>query len=156
MPSPQQLKSATRLATVKQWLIELGWTAQLELDDNDVPITEAVIDRAKATWFSNIASRGVRSRALVAKALRQLRGEAVRFGGKPRKLATFRAPHGANVIVKISPIDMRRYEEFTARVISGNGSELEVERVRPDGMTEIMKIIVNSHKQAITRKALDN
>lgn len=147
MPSPQQIINSTRLATVKQWLIELGWTAQLELDDNAVTITEAVIARARATWFANTASRGVRSHALVEKALRQLRGEAVRFGGKPRKLATFRALIGATVIVKISPIDMRRYEEFTARVISGNGSELEVERVRPDGMTEIMKIIVNSHKQ---------
>lgn len=147
MPSPQQLESAKRLAIAKQWLIELGWTAQLELDDNAVPITEAVIDRAKATWFSNIASRGVRSRALVAKALRQLRGEAVRFGGKPRKLATFRAPHGATVVVRIGTQDMSRHEEFTARVVSGNGSELEVERVRPDGMTEIIKIIVNSHKE---------
>lgn len=144
MPSPQQLKSAKRLATAKQWLIELGWTAQLELDGNAVPITEAVIARAKATWFSNVASRGVRSHALVEKALRQLRGEAVRFGGKPRKLATFRAPHGANVIVKISPIDMRRHEEFTARVVSGNGSEFEVERVRPDGMTEIITIMLQS------------
>lgn len=143
MPSPKQLKSATRLATAKQWLIELGWTAQLELDGNAVPITEAVIARAKATWFSNIASRGVRSRALVAKALRQLRGEVVRGeiglnGGKPRKLATFRALIGSNVIVKISA------EEFAARVVSGNGSELEVERVMPDGMTEIITIMLQS------------
>ena len=146
MPSPQQLQVAQRLATVKTWLIELGWTAQLELDGNAVPITEAVIDRAKATWFSNVASRGVRSRALVAKALRQLRGEVVRGeiglnGGKPRKLATFRCSIGANVIVKISTQDMSRHEEFAARVASGNGSELEVERVRPDGMTEIITIM---------------
>lgn len=146
MPSPQQHQAAQRLATAKQWLIELGWTAQLELDGNAVPITEAVIARAKATWFANTASRGVRSRALVAKALRQLRGEVVRGeigvnGGKPRKIATFRALIGATVIVQISAIDMSRHEEFAARVVSGNGSELEAERVRPDGMTEIITIM---------------
>lgn len=147
MPSPQQLQAAQRLATVKTWLIEMGWTAQLELDGNAAPITEAAAARAKATWFADVPPRTARSRELVARALRQLRGEVVRGeiglnGGKPRKLATFQTLIGATVIVQISAIDMSRHEEFAARVVSGNGSEFEAERIRPDGMTEIVTIML--------------
>ena len=145
MPSPKHLQAAQRLAIVKQWLIEMGWTAQLEADGGATPIVEAVTARAKATWFADVASRTTRSRSLVARALLELRGEINKSspgpnGGKPRKLATFQTLIGARVIVQISAIDMSRHEEFAARVISGNGSEFEAERIRPDGMTEIITI----------------
>ena len=144
MPSPQQHQAAQRLATVKQWLIEMGWTAQLEMNGGATPIVEAVTARTKATWFADVASRTARSRSLVARALRELRGEISKGaginGGKPRKLATLQTLIGARVIVQISAIDMSRHEEFAARVVSGYGSEFEAERIRADGMTEIITI----------------
>jgi hypothetical protein len=131
MATPQATY-ADRIKTVQRWLRASGWTVD---GDHD---TAAIADRAAREWYP--ANRQ-RARILVAKAARLLRGEAVNIaGGAPRKSATFAALIGAELVYERQALDMTTDERALVTALSGDGQALELQLIRPDGMTEIITI----------------
>lgn len=131
MNTTQEYKQ--RIATVQSWLLKAGWTVH-----DSAFKDEAIVDKAVKTFGYKDKSR---AQILVAKSARLLRGEYVQLaGGAPTRRAALNVPRGTKLIYQRQAIDMSVDESFVVEALNGDGGEIEFQRIRPDGMTEIIAI----------------
>ena len=93
----QHQRYADRVALAKSWLGATDWTPATEQFDYSALVARAMTEFGYA--------HKDRAFALIAKAARLLRGEAVKLhGGQPKRFALLRAPLGGGYVIELKAL----------------------------------------------------
>ena len=130
----QHQRYADRVAMAKQWLGATDWMPTTEQFDY-----APLIQRARAEFGYD---RNSQAEALIHKAARLLRGDAIALRGhQPKQFAQLKAPLGAGYVVELKALDATIYIEAPATILNGDGTTLEWQFKMESRYGEIVDVI---------------